>query len=81
MNQEYYDDVAACARTVKDIDLKRIPVNWGKAKIDPGDPPNWRLMLEEVQTAGHLISESGGIDVAVEAPIALSGLRRVIRPR
>lgn len=48
MDAQYIEDVRRCSKTVKDIDLKRIPVNFGKGKINPGDPPPDWLSLSDL---------------------------------
>ncbi|WP_182112524.1 MULTISPECIES: hypothetical protein [unclassified Actinotalea] len=46
MDSQYVADVKRCLGTVKDIDLKRIPVVLGP-RIDLGDPhPNWSVLQE-----------------------------------
>jgi hypothetical protein len=48
MDNTYRSDVAACKRVVQDIDRKHIAANFGKAFIDPGDPPDQRVILDRV---------------------------------
>lgn len=47
MDDQYVADMARCMRTVKDIDRKHLPMNFGKARFDPGDPhPHWSSLQE-----------------------------------
>jgi len=60
MDQEYVEHVQECKKIVDWVNRKRIPVNWGKWKVDPGDPPPLRLALEErAQAAADVASEAG----------------------
>jgi hypothetical protein len=80
MNEEYYEDVRQCARKIREFDRKFIPVNWGKGKIDPGDPPTWRLDLLEAVTVSQRVAGVQGLDMpALEVPTPL--LRRFSAPR
>lgn len=47
MDDQYVADMKRCMRTVTEIDRKVIPVNFGKARFDPGDPhPTWSSLQE-----------------------------------
>jgi hypothetical protein len=82
MNDDYVQDVMQCARKIREIDLKRIPPNFGKLKIDPGDPPNWRLELTESFEASMHIADVAGVDMpAVTAPDLSRLSRRQLAPR
>lgn len=82
MTDDYYEDVRQCARKVREIDRHFIPVNWGKAKIDPGDPPNWRLDLVEAVAVAQRIAGVQGLDsAALERPAERRALRRPSLPR
>lgn len=55
MDQEYREHVTQCKRIVDAIDRKRIPVNFGKLKVNPGDPPPYLgALLEQVRLSSEL---------------------------
>ncbi|WP_149955185.1 hypothetical protein [Zafaria cholistanensis] len=58
MGDDYRWDVQRCLGMVQDIDRKRIPVNWGRVKIIPGDPPPTWDSLQEVIRQEFLITQS-----------------------
>lgn len=68
MDDRYREDIRHCLLTVREIDLKRIPIDWGRGPIGPGDPPNWRAAIEETRTLGQLVRSVPGLDAAVDRP-------------
>ena len=82
MNDEYHQDVAQCARKIREIDLKHIPPNFGKVKIDPGDPPEWRTALADSFALATLVASVAGVDMPSGLiPGLRSAARRRLAPR
>jgi hypothetical protein len=71
MERKYYEDMDACGRIIDSVNHKRIPVNFGKAHIDPGDPPRYReQILDQVAADAQVL-----IDTRVE----ILGIERIER--
>ena len=68
MDDRYREDVRQCLLTVRDFDIKRIPIDWGRGPIGPGDPPNWRAEMEQARSLTQLVRSVPGMDVAVHRP-------------
>lgn len=63
MGPDYVEDMRRCKRIVGDIDRKRIPTNFGKVKINPGDPPRDRRQWIEQVTADSLVGQAAGLQI------------------
>lgn len=81
MNDDYREDVRQCQKTVREIDLKRIPPNFGKVIIDPGDPPEWRQALADRYIADIRIASTLGMEVPSAEVLGQLKLRRPVRPK
>ncbi|ULA63281.1 MAG: hypothetical protein LZF86_100282 [Nitrospira sp.] len=78
MDEQYRQDVKTCKRVVAEIDRKRISVNWGKAIIDPGDPPPTReQILEKADLETRIVS----IASVRLLPHSTATARRVLKPK
>lgn len=70
MDAAYQHDVKQCKRVVDEIDRKHIAVNYGKAMIDPGDPPRDRQSIVERVAADARVANAVGLREA-EAPLPM----------
>lgn len=61
MDAAYKADVAACKRVIHEIDRKHIAVNYGKAFIDPGDPPVERQAILDRVIADARVANAVGL--------------------
>jgi hypothetical protein len=52
------------------VDRKRIPVNFGKLKVNPGDPPPYRESLTEAVRIASDISTAVGLEIAAAQRVA-----------
>jgi hypothetical protein len=67
MDSAYRDDVRQCKRVNDEIDRKHIAVDYGKALVDPGDPPHDRQAVLAHVTAELRVANAVGLRQA-EAP-------------
>ena len=63
MDQEYREHVKQCKKIVDSVDAKRIPVNFGKLKVNPGDPPPYRDALIDAVKITSNISSAVGLEI------------------
>jgi hypothetical protein len=61
MDGAYKSDVGSCKRIIHEIDRKHIAVNFGRAVIDPGDPPRDRQALLDRVTADARVANAVGL--------------------
>jgi hypothetical protein len=81
MNDDYREDLGQCEKTMHEIDRKRIPPNFGKLVIDPGDPPEWRQALADRYVADIRTASTLGMEVPSEQVLGQLNLRRPVRPK
>lgn len=67
MSEEYKADIRSCKRITDEIDRKHIAVNYGKMKINPGDPPPFKQELLDRVTSGASLANAVGLDVAPQS--------------
>ena len=66
MNDEYKADIKSCKRITDEINRKHIAVNFGKVKINPGDPPPFKQELLDRVTSAASLANAVGLDVALK---------------
>ena len=72
MDAAYQNDVKKCKRVVHEIDRKHIAVNYGKAFINPGDPPRNRQVILDRVIADARVANAIGLHMLPQSSETVS---------